>query len=30
MNLVPDDLRGLDRYEARKRVIEQITAEGWR
>ncbi len=28
LNLVPDDLRGLDRYEARKRVIEQITAEG--
>ena len=23
-----DDLRGLDRYEARKRVVEQITAEG--
>ncbi len=28
LNLVPDDLRGLDRYEARKRVVEQITAEG--
>ncbi|MES0808762.1 valine--tRNA ligase [Roseibium sp. SCPC15] len=28
INIVPDDLRGLDRYEARKRVIEQITAEG--
>ncbi|WP_347310681.1 valine--tRNA ligase [Defluviimonas sp. SAOS-178_SWC] len=28
INLVPDDLRGLDRYEARKRVIEQINAEG--
>jgi valyl-tRNA synthetase len=28
MNLVPDDLRGLDRFEARERVIEQITAEG--
>jgi valyl-tRNA synthetase len=28
MNLVPDELRGLDRYEARKRVVEQITAEG--
>ena len=28
INLVPDDLRGLDRYEARKRVVEQITAEG--
>ncbi|MES2914546.1 MAG: valine--tRNA ligase [Pseudomonadota bacterium] len=28
LNLVPDDLRGLDRYEARKRVVEAITAEG--
>ncbi len=28
LNLVPDDLRGLDRYEARDRVIDQITAEG--
>jgi valyl-tRNA synthetase len=28
LNLVPDELRGLDRYEARKRVVEQITAEG--
>jgi len=28
LNLVPDDLRGLDRYEARKRVVEQINAEG--
>jgi len=28
INLVPDDLRGLDRYEARKRVVDQITAEG--
>ncbi len=28
INLVPDELRGLDRYEARKRVVEQITAEG--
>ncbi len=28
INLVPDDLRGLDRFEARKRVIEQITEEG--
>ncbi len=28
LNLVPDDLRGLDRYEARKRVVEQITTEG--
>ncbi|MFZ1727346.1 MAG: class I tRNA ligase family protein, partial [Albidovulum sp.] len=28
LNLVPEDLRGLDRYEARKKVIDQITAEG--
>ncbi|MFN3281817.1 MAG: class I tRNA ligase family protein, partial [Tabrizicola sp.] len=28
LNLVPDELRGLDRYEARKKVVEQITAEG--
>src|SRR5690606_29150699 len=28
LNLVPDDLRGLDRYEARKRVVEEINAEG--
>ena len=28
LNLVPGDLRGLDRYEARKRVIDQVTAEG--
>jgi len=28
INLVPEELRGLDRYEARKRVVEQITAEG--
>ncbi len=28
INIVPDELRGLDRFEARKRVIEQITAEG--
>ncbi|PKP72829.1 MAG: valine--tRNA ligase, partial [Alphaproteobacteria bacterium HGW-Alphaproteobacteria-6] len=28
LNLVPEDLRGLDRYEARQRVIDQITAEG--
>ncbi|MDU8944922.1 valine--tRNA ligase [Ovoidimarina sediminis] len=27
VNLVPDDLRGLDRFEARKRVVEQITSE---
>ena len=28
LNLVPEDLRGLDRYEARARVVEAITAEG--
>ena len=28
LNLVPDDLRGLDRFEARLKVIEQITGEG--
>ncbi|MBD3677727.1 MAG: valine--tRNA ligase [Rhodobacteraceae bacterium] len=28
LNLVPDELRGLDRFEARKKVVEQITAEG--
>ncbi len=28
INLVPDHLRGLDRFEARKRVVEEITAEG--
>ena len=28
LNLVPDELRGLDRYEARNRVVEEITAEG--
>ncbi|MEJ8474357.1 valine--tRNA ligase [Roseibium algae] len=28
INIVPEDLRGLDRFEARKRVIDQITAEG--
>ncbi|MFN6952685.1 MAG: valine--tRNA ligase, partial [Albidovulum sp.] len=28
LNLVPDELRGLDRYEARARVIDQINAEG--
>ena len=28
LNLVPDDLRGLDRFEARERVVEQITSEG--
>ncbi|MGX9351616.1 valine--tRNA ligase [Shimia sp. W99] len=28
INLVPDDLRGLDRFEARTAVINQITEEG--
>ncbi len=28
INLVPEELRGLDRYEARERVIGQITEEG--
>lgn len=28
INLVPDDIRGLDRFEARKLVVEQITNEG--
>ena len=28
LNLVPDELRGLDRIEARARVIEAVTAEG--
>jgi valyl-tRNA synthetase len=28
VNLVPDDLRGLDRFAARKAVVDQITAEG--
>jgi valyl-tRNA synthetase len=28
LNLVPDHLRGLDRFEARKAVIDEITAEG--
>lgn len=27
INLVPEDLRGLDRYEARERVVADITAE---
>jgi hypothetical protein len=30
LNLVPDDLRGLDRYEARKRVVERSPPRGWR
>ena len=28
INLVPEHLRGLDRYEAREKVIEEITEEG--
>ncbi|WP_372893464.1 valine--tRNA ligase [Rhodosalinus sp.] len=28
INLVPDELRGLDRFEARARVVEAITEEG--
>ena len=28
INIVPDELRGLDRFAARKHVIDQITAEG--
>jgi len=28
INLVPDDLRGLDRFEARQRVVDQINADG--
>jgi valyl-tRNA synthetase len=28
LNLVPEELRGLDRFEARKAVIDQITEEG--
>ena len=28
LNLVPDHLRGLDRFEARKAVVEEITSEG--
>ncbi|MDA9670944.1 valine--tRNA ligase, partial [Paracoccaceae bacterium] len=28
MNLVPDEYRGLDRFEARKKVISEITGEG--
>ncbi len=28
LNLVPDELRGLDRFAAREKVIAQITAEG--
>ena len=28
INLVPDDIRGLDRFVARARVVDQITSEG--
>ena len=28
INLVPEDVRGLDRFEARKLVVDQITSEG--
>ena len=28
LNLVPDHLRGLDRFEARQKVVDEITAEG--
>ena len=28
LNLVPDELRGLDRFEAREKVVAQITDEG--
>ncbi|MBT8414155.1 MAG: class I tRNA ligase family protein, partial [Boseongicola sp.] len=28
INLIPDNLRGLDRFEAREKVIQQITEEG--
>ncbi|KIT15626.1 valine--tRNA ligase [Jannaschia aquimarina] len=28
INLVPDHLRGLDRFDARAKVVEEITAEG--
>ena len=28
LNLVPEELRGLDRFEAREKVVEQITSEG--
>ncbi len=28
LNLVPDHLRGLDRFEARAKVVEEITSEG--
>lgn len=28
INLVPDEYRGLDRYDARQRIVDQINAEG--
>ncbi|MFY0595679.1 MAG: valine--tRNA ligase [Cognatishimia sp.] len=28
INLIPDDIRGMDRFEARKVVVDQITSEG--
>jgi len=28
INLVPDELRGMDRFEARRAVVDQITSEG--
>jgi len=28
VNLIPEDLRGMDRFEARKLVVDQITSEG--
>jgi len=28
VNLIPEDLRGMDRFEARKIVVDQITSEG--
>jgi len=28
VNLVPDDFRGLDRFQARKKIVADITAEG--
>ncbi len=28
LNLVPEELRGLDRYEARDKIVAQITADG--
>ena len=28
MNMVPDAYRGMDRFEARKKIVEDITGEG--